>query len=158
MRLIADGVVDRECVPGLASRLRVSERQLRRLLGEQLGTGPVALARAQRASTARLLIDSTSLPFTDVAFAAGFRSVRQFNETVRAVFAATPSELRRRANGAGPRPPGIVELRPQLPGTLRRNRTPGVPQETCRSRPRGSQRRNVPASTRPPKRHPAWWT
>src|SRR3954451_23753875 len=84
LRLIADGVVDREGVTGLARRLGYSERHLHRQLVAELGAGPLALARAQRAQTARLLIESTDLSFTDVAFASGFSSVRQFNETVRA--------------------------------------------------------------------------
>jgi AraC family transcriptional regulator, regulatory protein of adaptative response / DNA-3-methyladenine glycosylase II len=111
MRLIADGTIDREGVPGLARRLGFSERHLRRLLTEQVGASPVALARAQRANTARLLIESTAMPFADAAFAAGFHSVRQFNDTIRDVFASTPSEMRRRSKGAKPRPLGVVELR-----------------------------------------------
>jgi AraC family transcriptional regulator, regulatory protein of adaptative response / DNA-3-methyladenine glycosylase II len=111
MRLIGDGIVDREGVPGLAKRLGFSERHLRRLLSEQVGASPVALARAQRANTARLLIESTAMPFTDAAFAAGFHSVRQFNDTIREVYASTPSEIRDRSNRARPRSPGIVELR-----------------------------------------------
>jgi AraC family transcriptional regulator of adaptative response / DNA-3-methyladenine glycosylase II len=111
MRLIADGIVDREGVPGLARRLGFSERHLRRLLSEQVGAGPVALARAQRANTARLLIESTAMPFADAALAAGFHSVRQFNDTIRDVFASTPSEMRDRSNRARPRSPGVVELR-----------------------------------------------
>jgi AraC family transcriptional regulator, regulatory protein of adaptative response / DNA-3-methyladenine glycosylase II len=111
MRLIADGTVDREGVPGLAKRLGFSERHLRRLLAEQVGASPVALARAQRANTARLLIESTAMPFADAAFAAGFHSVRQFNDTIRDVFASTPSEMRRRSNVARPGPLGVVELR-----------------------------------------------
>jgi AraC family transcriptional regulator of adaptative response / DNA-3-methyladenine glycosylase II len=97
MRLIADGVVDREGVEGLARRLAYSPRHLRRVLFEELGAGPLDLARAQRAQTARLLIETTTVPFNDVAFAAGFASLRQFNDTVRAVFALTPTEIRRRA-------------------------------------------------------------
>jgi AraC family transcriptional regulator, regulatory protein of adaptative response / DNA-3-methyladenine glycosylase II len=97
MRLIADGAVDRESVAGLARRLGYSERHLHRQLVAELGAGPLALARAQRAQTARLLIETTALPFTEVAFAAGFRSIRQFNETVRDVFATTPTQLRRAA-------------------------------------------------------------
>jgi AraC family transcriptional regulator, regulatory protein of adaptative response / DNA-3-methyladenine glycosylase II len=111
MRLIADGTVDREGVPGLATRLGFSERHLRRLLAEQVGASPIALARAQRANTARLLIESTAMPFADAAFAAGFHSVRQFNDTIRHVFASTPSEMRRRSIGGSHRPLGIVELR-----------------------------------------------
>jgi AraC family transcriptional regulator of adaptative response / DNA-3-methyladenine glycosylase II len=111
MRLIADGTVDREGVPGLARRLGFSERHLRRLLADQVGATPVALARAQRANTARLLIESTAMPFADVAFAAGFHSVRQFNDTIRDVFASTPSKIRRGSTGASLRPLGVVELR-----------------------------------------------
>jgi len=111
MRLIADGTVDREGVPGLARRLGFSERHLRRLLAEQVGATPVALARAQRASTARLLIESTAMPFSEAAFAAGFHSIRQFNDTIREVFASTPTQMRRRSRGVSPRPLGVVELR-----------------------------------------------
>jgi AraC family transcriptional regulator of adaptative response / DNA-3-methyladenine glycosylase II len=94
MRLISDGVVERDGVPGLAKRLGYSERQLGRVLTSELGAGPLALARAHRAHSARLLIEMSELPLTDVAFAAGFASVRQFNDTIREVFATTPSELR----------------------------------------------------------------
>ena len=97
MRLIADGVIDRHGVPGLAAALGYSVRQLQRVLVAELGAGPLALARAQRAQAARTLIETSSLPMTDVAFAAGFESIRQFNATVRAVFAMTPTELRERA-------------------------------------------------------------
>jgi AraC family transcriptional regulator, regulatory protein of adaptative response / DNA-3-methyladenine glycosylase II len=101
MRLISDGVVDREGVPGLADSLGYSVRQLQRLLGAEVGAGPIAIARAQRAQTARVLIETTSLPMVGVAFAAGFASVRQFNDTVQAVFAMTPTELRRKAQRSG---------------------------------------------------------
>jgi AraC family transcriptional regulator, regulatory protein of adaptative response / DNA-3-methyladenine glycosylase II len=111
MRLIGDGIVDREGVPGLAKRLGFSDRHLRRLLSEQVGATPVALARAQRANTARLLIESTAMPFAEAALAAGFHSVRQFNDTIRDVFASTPSEMRDRAKRARPPSPGTVELR-----------------------------------------------
>lgn len=112
LRLITDGVVDRQGVGGLAERLRFSERHLRRILQGELGAGPVALARTQRAHTARLLIESSDLTLAEVAFAAGFGSVRQFNDTVRAVFDLAPSELRRRARTRGrARPPGVVEVR-----------------------------------------------
>ncbi|MFE2261209.1 DNA-3-methyladenine glycosylase 2 family protein [Streptomyces griseosporeus] len=94
MRLIGDGVVDREGVAGLAARLGYSARQVQRQLTAELGAGPVALARAQRAHTARVLLQTTALPVTEIAFASGFASVRQFNDTVRAVYAATPTELR----------------------------------------------------------------
>ncbi|QYJ04537.1 helix-turn-helix domain-containing protein [Nocardioides panacisoli] len=96
MRLIADGVVDREGVAGLADRMGYSPRHLTRILGAELGAGPLALARAQRAQTARVLVESTDLPFAEIAFAAGFASIRQFNDTLRAVYEATPTALRDR--------------------------------------------------------------
>ncbi|WP_049822009.1 AlkA N-terminal domain-containing protein [Arthrobacter sp. H41] len=98
MRLIADGEVDRSGVGGLALRLGYSTRQLNRILREELGAGPLALARAARAQTARTLLTGTDLRFSDVAFAAGFSSIRQFNDTVAEVYALTPSQLR----GASP--------------------------------------------------------
>ncbi|MFV0127140.1 DNA-3-methyladenine glycosylase 2 family protein [Streptomyces sp. HMX112] len=99
MRLIGDGVVDREGVPGLAGRLGYSDRQVRRHLNAELGAGPVALARAQRAHTARVLLRTTRLPVTEIAFAAGFASVRQFNDTIRQIYARTPSGLRAERGG-----------------------------------------------------------
>ncbi|MEW2586345.1 AlkA N-terminal domain-containing protein [Streptomyces virginiae] len=117
MRLIQDGVVDREGVPGLAARLGYSTRQVERQLNAELGAGPLALARAQRAQTARLLIETSELPMGDVAFAAGFASIRTFNDTVREVFALSPSELRDRSvkasrnKNAPPRIPGTISLR-----------------------------------------------
>ncbi|WP_046498717.1 DNA-3-methyladenine glycosylase 2 family protein [Streptomyces odonnellii] len=102
MRMIGDGIVDREGVPGLAGRLGYSARQVQRQLNAELGAGPVALARAQRAHTARVLLQTTGLPVTEIAFAAGFASVRQFNDTIRQIYARTPSELRRES-GTGVR-------------------------------------------------------
>ncbi|WEH37690.1 AlkA N-terminal domain-containing protein [Streptomyces sp. AM 4-1-1] len=101
MRMISDGVVDREGVPGLAHRLGYSTRQTQRQLTAELGAGPVALARAQRAHTARVLLQTTDLPVTEIAFASGFASVRQFNDTVRKIYSRTPSGLRAES-GAGP--------------------------------------------------------
>lgn len=96
MRLVLDGVVERDGVSGLAARVGYSERQLNRIMTAELGAGPKALSRAHRAQTARSLLTSSDLPIADVAFAAGFASVRQFNDTVREVFAVTPTELRAR--------------------------------------------------------------
>ena len=117
MRLIADGTVDREGVPALAARLGYSERQIHRLLVAEVGTGALALARAQRAQTARLLLETTDLPVTGVAFTAGFASVRQFNDTFREVFAMTPTELRRRLPGRSRRR-GSTGRRPPSEGTV----------------------------------------
>ena len=94
MRLISDGVVEREGVAGLARHLGYTTRHLTRVLVAELGAGPLALARAHRAQTARTLLVGTNLPITDVAFAAGFSSIRQFNDTVQSVYELTPSEIR----------------------------------------------------------------
>ena len=123
MRLIADGVVDRDGVEGLASRLGYEQRQVRRLVTAELGAGPLAIARAQRAQTARILVETTALPLSEIAFAAGFASIRQFDATIREVFAVTPTQLRS-ASPAG-RPPGTRRAffsgthppRPPLGGT-----------------------------------------
>jgi AraC family transcriptional regulator, regulatory protein of adaptative response / DNA-3-methyladenine glycosylase II len=109
MRLIADGVVDREGVPGLAARVGYTPRHLTRIVTAELGAGPLALARARRAQTARVLIETTQLTHADIAFAAGFSSVRQFNDTIREVYAATPTELRGRRHGAPA--PGTLAMR-----------------------------------------------
>lgn len=97
MRLIADGTVDREGVTGLATRVGYTVRQLERLMQAEVGAAPLALARAQRTQMARVLIETTDMPFSDVAFAAGFSSIRQFNDTVRTVCDLTPTLLRQKA-------------------------------------------------------------
>jgi len=139
MRLIADGVIDRDGVAGLAHRLGYSERHLNRLVSAELGAGPLAIARARRAQTARLLIETTTLSMTEIAFAAGFTSVRQFNDTVREVFALSPSDLRagkRAGTVTGTVPTGAaIPLRlavrqpfhaPSLFGFLATRSVPGV--------------------------------
>jgi len=104
MRLVSDGVVEREGVEGLASRVGYTPRHLHRVLVAELGAGPLALARARRAQNARVLVETTTLPMTEIAYAAGFASIRQFNDTVREVYATTPSALRARVRPRGGRP------------------------------------------------------
>lgn len=111
MRLIADGVVDRSGVPGLAARLGYSVRQLQRMLVAEVGAGPIAIARAQRAQTARVLIETTSISMAEIAFASGFSSIRQFNDTIRSVFAVSPTGLRCGAGNAS-------SVRDSAPGAL----------------------------------------
>ncbi len=115
MRLIADGLVDRAGVSGLARQLGYSVRQLERVLQNGIGAGPIAIARAQRAQTARILIETTTLAMTDVAFAAGFASVRQFNDTVQAVFASSPTLLRSRAKGSAANADASTAIALRLP-------------------------------------------
>lgn len=110
MRLIASGVVEREGVPGLAARLGYSSRHLTRLLAAELGAGPLALARAHRAHTARMLLVGTDMPIADVAFSAGFSSIRQCNETIREVFDLTPTALRARRPAGEQAVPGSIDL------------------------------------------------
>lgn len=100
IRPIADGTVDREGADGIAVRLGYTTRQLQRLLHTEVGAGPLGLARAQRTQTARLLIETTGLPLSEIAFAAGFGSIRQFNDTVRTFCRTTPTALRRHAAGS----------------------------------------------------------
>ncbi|MFV2009662.1 MULTISPECIES: AlkA N-terminal domain-containing protein [unclassified Micromonospora] len=111
MRLISDGVVDRDGVPGLARRLGYTERHLTRVLTEQVGAGPLALARAQRAQTARILVERTALTVAEIAFAAGFGSVRQFNDTFRTVYGGPPSTLRGRVRPGAPDRAGVITVR-----------------------------------------------
>ncbi|MFC3398645.1 helix-turn-helix domain-containing protein [Microbacterium amylolyticum] len=123
-------------VSGLAQRLGYSSRQLGRVLSSELGAGPIALARAARAHTARILLVETALPITDVAFAAGFSSVRQFNDTVRQVFGITPTALRSRPRHEATEPGRIVLT---LPVRARRGGTDGA-RSTRRRDSRGSRR------------------
>jgi AraC family transcriptional regulator, regulatory protein of adaptative response / DNA-3-methyladenine glycosylase II len=110
MRLIADGVVDREGIPGLAARVGYTPRHLNRLLTTEVGASPLALARARRANTARILLTTTSMTMTDISAAAGFSSLRQFNETVREVYHQDPTTLRTR-HSRRPAAPGSLTLR-----------------------------------------------
>ncbi len=111
LRLIADGVVDREGVDGLASRLGYSRRQLERQMVAALGAAPLAIARTQRAQAARVLLETSDLSMTDVAYAAGFGSIRQFNDTIRTVFALTPTQLRHARRGPEAAGAGTVTVR-----------------------------------------------
>jgi AraC family transcriptional regulator of adaptative response / DNA-3-methyladenine glycosylase II len=119
MRLITDGTIDREGVTGLAQRLGYTTRHLNRLLSAELGAGPLALARAHRAQVARELLVGSDLPISDVAFAAGFGSIRQFNDTITSVYALTPTALRagRRSPDTLPQPTtsGWITVQLQLP-------------------------------------------
>lgn len=115
IRLIGDGIVDREGVAGLATRLGYSARQIQRQLNAELGAGPIALARAQRGHTARVLLQTTSMQAAEIAFAAGFASVRQFNETIKEIYAATPTELRAARPGRGSRSGPVAGASPAKP-------------------------------------------
>ena len=117
LRLIDEGALDEGDVGSLAARLHVGDRHLRRLFAEHLGTSPDAVARSRRAHLARQLLTDTDLRVADIAFAAGFGSVRQCNEVLKATFRATPTQLRAdttaaRPAGTEPAPaPGALSLR-----------------------------------------------
>ncbi|WP_375000260.1 AlkA N-terminal domain-containing protein [Aeromicrobium sp. CTD01-1L150] len=134
VRMVRDGVVERDGVSGLARRLGYSERHLTRLVTDELGVGPLALARSQRVRTARVLAETTELPLADLAFVSGFASVRQFNASFRQAFGKTPREMR--ARGAALAPSGealrlrLAVRRPfhaeALSGFLADHAVPGV--------------------------------
>jgi AraC family transcriptional regulator, regulatory protein of adaptative response / DNA-3-methyladenine glycosylase II len=100
VRLIVDGVLDEATEDDLGAKLGVSGRHLRRLFVEHLGLTPDQLARSTRVHFARRLLEDSDLSISDITYAAGFGSVRQFNRACQEIFHATPSELRaRRRNG-----------------------------------------------------------
>ncbi len=122
LSLIELGALDDADVDGLAGRLGVGERQLRRLFRQHLGASPIAVAQTRRIHLAKQLIHETRLPMAEIAFAAGFGSIRRFNETFLALFGRPPSELRRTSAPdfpAGPRGEIVLLLRYHLPGARR---------------------------------------
>ncbi len=94
LRLIERGVLDEHSVATLAGQLGIGDRYLRRLFDKHLGTSPQAVAASRRAHFARVLLDATPQPVTQVALASGFHSIRQFNDVIRATFGQTPTQLR----------------------------------------------------------------
>ncbi len=95
LRLIGEGLMDEHGVDELATRLGLGPRHLRRLFDEHLGTSPVAVAQSQRLLFAKKLIDETSLPLTEIAFASGFSSLRRFNAVFQKSYRMAPRALRR---------------------------------------------------------------
>ena len=117
LTMVSQGIVDQVGVSGLADRLAVSERHLHRLLIESVGTGALSLAQARRAQTARTLLEQTTMSVTDVAFAAGFGSLRQFNDVMKLEYGASPSELRRKPQRPD-RPADVGSIALRLPVTV----------------------------------------
>src|SRR5262250_3247362 len=95
LRLIAESGLDDGGVEGLADRLGVGSRHLRRLFIQHLGAPPSAVAQTRRLHFAKKLIDETSLPMSEVALASGFGCVRRFNAAIRKVYKRTPTQIRR---------------------------------------------------------------
>jgi len=105
LRLIEDGVLDRDGVEGLAARLGVTDRWLRQLFDEQLGASPLAVARTRRIHFARRLLDASTMPIEDVAIASGFGSARRLRDAIQATFHRSPAALRgRRSRVHAPSP------------------------------------------------------
>ncbi|TAL25920.1 MAG: DNA-3-methyladenine glycosylase 2 family protein [Aquabacterium sp.] len=138
LALIDDGALDHAGLEVLAERLGIGERQLRRLFQQHLGTSPVAVAQTRRVLLAKQLIHETRLGMTDVALAAGFGSVRRFNEVFQSLYGRPPAELRRLHAGSTQPAPGselVVHLRYRPPydwdgilGFLAARAIPGVEQ------------------------------
>ena len=125
LALIEKGGLDGADVEALAERLGVGERQLRRLFRRHLGASPIAVAQTRRVLLAKHLIHETRLPMSEVALAAGFGSIRRFNETFQQLFGRPPSTLRRGAPAAptgadgGGRDPASVPRALRLAGHAR---------------------------------------
>ena len=135
LRLIEAGALDEAWVDSLATRLGMGERQLRRLFRHHLGASPVAVAQTRRILLAKQLIQDTALPMADVALAAGFGSIRRFNETFQQLYKRPPTALRRSGDAAqaGVRGAVTVKLGYRPPydwagilGFLRARAIPGV--------------------------------
>jgi AraC family transcriptional regulator of adaptative response / DNA-3-methyladenine glycosylase II len=107
LRLIADGALDGGSVEQLAGRLGIGGRHLRRLFDEQLGASPVSIAASRRFLFAKKLLAETVLPISEVAFAAGFSSVRRFNDAMQSAYGRAPRELRGKATSVSG---GSIEL------------------------------------------------
>jgi len=134
LALIELGALDEGSVDALAGRLGLGERQLRRLCRQHLGASPVAVAQTRRVLLAKQLIHETFLPMTEIAFAAGFGSIRRFNETFLALFGRAPCALRRESGGELSANPGadislLLRYRPPYdwPGLLEFLRLRAIP-------------------------------
>jgi AraC family transcriptional regulator of adaptative response / DNA-3-methyladenine glycosylase II len=137
LALITDGALDRDdaSVEALAERLGIGERHLRRLFVQHLGASPIAVAQTRRVLFAKQLIHETKMSMTEIALAAGFGSIRRFNEIFRALFHRPPSALRRKlsANSVSPEAGVTLRLRYRPPydwdsmlGYLHARAIPGV--------------------------------
>lgn len=115
LRWITEGAFDDDCVEHLAERLGVSGRHLRRLFARELGTTPIAVAQAQRVLLAKKMIVETTLSMTDVAIAAGFGSVRRFNDAMQRNYGRAPKTMRHTSTSNGNMTAGITLELPFTP-------------------------------------------
>src|SRR5688572_3559567 len=109
LRLIDEGLLDRESVDGLSERLGVGARHLGRLFQRHLGASPVQVAQTRRLHLAKKLLDETELSMTAIAHASGYASLRRFNEAMRATYDRSPSVLRKHRRAG--RAPATLHLR-----------------------------------------------
>ena len=141
LMLIEGGALDEAAVDTLAARLGLGERHLRRLFHQHLGASPLAVAQTRRVLLARQLIDETDLPMTEVALAAGFGSLRRFNDTFRHLYGRPPSALRRRRGTAAVAAPGSAsDARAAVPSALRLGGDARLPRSPRHSRRRADCR------------------
>ena len=152
MRLIADGVVDREGVPALASRLGYSARQLQRLLGEELGAGPLAIARAQRAQTARTLIEASSLTMAEIALAVGLLEHPAVQRHGQVGVRAHPDRAAPPGQGCGRSVRRHAAPEARVPRSAQPREPVRSPRRDGVARRRGDPGRDLPADAAPPLR------
>jgi AraC family transcriptional regulator of adaptative response / DNA-3-methyladenine glycosylase II len=136
LKLISEGALDGGNLESLADRVGIGSRHLRRLFQRHLGASPLKIARSHRVLVARNLIADTQLPITEIAKGTGFRSIRQFNHSVRTAFGKSPTALRRMRRTPSVQDPlgGIVVHLPYRPpfdwpsllDFFRSRATPGV--------------------------------
>jgi AraC family transcriptional regulator of adaptative response / DNA-3-methyladenine glycosylase II len=102
LRLIQEGALDEDSVEALATRVGVGARHLHRLFVQHVGASPIAVAQTRRLHFAKRLLDETDLPITQIALAAGFGSLRRFNDAFLSTYRRPPRELRKRRGGVLP--------------------------------------------------------
>ena len=103
MQMITESLIDHEelKISEVAIRLGMSDRQLRRLFEEHLGASPIKYAQTQRVHFAKMLVERTPLPITEIAFTSGFTSIRRFNNLFKAKYGVAPSHFRKRSSKKG---------------------------------------------------------
>ncbi|SEU37609.1 DNA-3-methyladenine glycosylase 2 [Stigmatella erecta] len=111
LRMIDEGALDEGSVEQLAARLGIGARQLHRLFVRHLGASPQAVAGNRRLLVAKQLLTETGLPLSEVAAAAGFQSLRRFNDALRTAYARSPSQLRRVSRTTPPQASAAIRLR-----------------------------------------------
>ena len=111
MRMISEGVLDEIGIDDLATRLGMGARHLRRLFEQHLGATPIAVAQSRRVHLAKKLIDETALPISEIAFSAGFASIRRFNDSFGKIYGRPPSDFRRNQKHTPPDQNSAIQIR-----------------------------------------------